>query len=407
MRKNWKYDSLILLQRAPKVMIFLAASLMSSCNNRSEHNYIVNKSVNNLDGLVQPVNQTVFSNIKTTVPFKRSISPMIYATGLISYNPQLINNISSRFSGRIEKLYLRFNFQLIKKGQRILDLYSPDILTEQQNLIYLLNNSVNQNELIQASIQKLNFLGLTEEQIKQLEITKKSINPIPIFSPYAGHIHDIGISNGNGPTTMSLGMNSNSSVSPQQIQIENLPVSQTSALSIKEGMYIQNGQPIFAVYDISQVWVILNIFQRDAPYIKSGDHVTLTSETSPDKHFDATINYIEPVIGNNNSAVRARVYLNDTRYHGLKIGTILSAKIMATAVNGIWVTRTSLVNLGKRHVVFVKNEKHFSATEILTGLETDSLVQIISGLNGDEQIAENAQYLVDSESFIKAIDNEK
>lgn len=407
MRKNWKYDSLIHLQRGPKVIVFLVAFLISSCDNRSEHKLIVNKNVNNLDGLVQPVNQTVFSSIKTTVPFKRSISPMIFATGLISYNPQLINNISSRFSGRIEKLYLRFNFQLIKKGQRILDLYSPDILTEQQNLIYLLNNPGNQNELIQASKQKLNFLGLTEAQIKQIEITKKSFNPIPIFSPYTGHIHDVGISNENAPTTMSSGMNSKSLSSTQQVQIENLPVSQTSELSIKEGMYVQNGQPIFAVYDISQVWVILNIFQKDAAYVKSGDHVTLISETSPDKHFDATINYIEPVIGINNSAIRARVCLDDNRYHGLKIGTLFSAEINATAVNGMWVTRTAMVNRGKMHVVFVKNENHFTAKEILTGLETDSLVQIISGLNGNEQIAENAQYLVDSESFIKATDNEK
>lgn len=407
MRKNWKYGSRILLQSSPKVMIFLAAFFMSSCDNRSEYKYIINKSVNNLDGLVQPVNQTVFSTIKTTVPFKRSISPMIYATGLISYNPQFINNISSRFNGRIEKLYLRFNFQLIKKGQRILDLYSPEILTEQQNLIYLLNNSVKQNELIQSSKQKLRLLGLTEEQLTQIEITKNPINPIPVFSPYEGHIHDIGITNVDAPTTMSSGMNTTSSASTQKTQIENLPVSQTSALSIKEGMYVQSGQPIFAVYDISQVWVILNIFQKDAAFIKLGDHITLISEASPDKPFDAIINYIEPVIGVNNSAMRARVYLNDNQYKGLKIGTLLSAEIMASSVNGMWVNRTAIVNRGKRHVAFVKNDSHFTATEILTGLETDSIVQILSGLKGNEQIAENAQYLVDSESFIKTSDNEK
>ncbi|MBL0103600.1 MAG: efflux RND transporter periplasmic adaptor subunit [Bacteroidetes bacterium] len=319
----------------------------------------------------------------------------------------MINNISSRFNGRIEKLYLRFNFQLVEKGQRIMDIYSPDILAEQQNLIYLLDNSNNQSEIIKSSEQKLSLLGLTSEQVSQIVRTKKPINPLPVFSPYSGHIHDIGISNGISPTLMSSTMNTNSTEVTKQTEIESLPVSQTSALSIKEGMYVQTGQPVFAVYNISQVWAILNIFQKDAAFVNLGDQVTIASETSPDEPVKANINYIEPVTGLSNSAIKARVYLTNTQNHTFPIGTLVSAEISSREVKGVWVSRTAVVNQGKMQVVFVKVGNHFNATEILSGLETDSLVQVISGLNGNDQIAENGQFMVDSESFIKTIENAK
>ncbi len=407
MRKNWKYDSLILLQRMVTMLLFMVTLFLSACNVREEHKHIADKNVNSLDGLVQPVNQTVFSNVKTITPKQRSISPIIYATGLISYNPKLINNISSRFNGRIEKLYLRFNFQLVEKGQRIMDIYSPDILAEQQNLIYLLDNSNDQSEIIKSSEQKLSLLGLTSDQVSLIVRTKKPINPLPVYSPYSGHIHDIGLGNGIAPTLMSSTMNTNSTEVAKQPEIENLPVSQTSALSIKEGMYVQSGQPVFAVYNISQVWAILNIFQKDAAYLNLGDPVTIVSETSPDGPVKANINYIEPVTGLSNSAIKARVYLTSTQNHTFPIGTLVSAEILSREVNGIWVSRSAVVNQGKMQVVFVKVENHFDATEIHTGIETDSLVQVISGLNGNELIAENAQFMVDSESFIKTIENAK
>ncbi|HNQ00107.1 MAG TPA: hypothetical protein PKK99_13695, partial [Bacteroidia bacterium] len=115
----------------------------------------------------------------------------------------------------------------------------------------------------------------------------------------------------------------------------------------------------------------------------------------------------EPVTGLSNSAIKARVYLTSTQNHTFPIGTLVSAEILSREVNGIWVSRSAVVNQGKMQVVFVKVENHFDATEIHTGIETDSLVQVISGLNGNELIAENAQFMVDSESFIKTIENAK
>jgi Cu(I)/Ag(I) efflux system membrane fusion protein len=231
----------------------------------------------------------------------------------------------------------------------------------------------------------LQLLGLTTEQLNHIETTKQPINPLPVFSPYSGHIHDIGISNGvASSSSMNNGMGSgmsSSATTPSQVQIENLPSSQTAALTIKEGMYLESGQPIFAVYNTNQVWAILNIFPQDAALIKVGDKVSITAETNPTNVISSTISYIEPVAGQNASAIKARVYLLNAENLHLKIGTLLSAKITSTEIKGMWLPRNAVVNLGQKQIVFLKMENHFITKTIQTGIVTDSLVQIISGLN--------------------------
>ena len=418
MRKKWKYDKQLAIDNWQPAIIFrqvaycLLLIAYCSCGIRDEHKHIPASIASDLDGLSQPANQTVFSDVKTIFPIQKSITPIVNATGVISYDPRLINNISARFGGRIEKLYVRFNFENVSKGQRIMDIYSPELLTEQQNLIYLLKNTPNDISLIYSSKQKLQLLGFSDEQYKQVETTKQPLNPLPIYSPYTGHIHNIGIGSGvlSSETAVNKGMSSgmnNSAIASSQVQIENLPSTQSSELSLKEGMYIQNGQPVFAVYNINQVWAVLNIFPQDAPLIKIGDKVNITAETNSTNIISSSINYIEPVSGQNASAIKARVYLQNSENLHLKIGTLLSAKVTPKEINGLWLPRNAIVNLGQKQIVFLKTENHFKTKIVQTGITTDSLVQIISGLSIHESVAANAQFMVDSESFIQTEDNEK
>src|SRR5262249_15293360 len=151
------------------------------------------------------------------------------------------------------------------------------------------------------------------------------INPLPIYSAYSGHIHDMGASSGiassipsgEGKSAMNASIASSTS-----LQNENLPASSTSALSFKEGMYVRSGQVLFAVYNTSRVWVVLNIFPRDAALIKVGDKVSIASETNPTDSIHATIDYIEPVTSGNASAIKARVYLENAEKFHLRIGTL-------------------------------------------------------------------------------------
>jgi len=400
-----------------KPLYFLGLSFLiillifSACKPTEEESHVSTKIDGNLDGLEQPANQTVFSDVKTIEATERKIQPVVNATGLVTYDPRLLKNISARFGGRIEKLYLRYNFEKISKGQRIMDIYSPEILTEQQNLIFLIKNSPKELALIYSSKQKLQIFGLTSEQIDMITGRLKPINPLPVYSPFTGHIHDIG-SNGNVNSTeqtMSGAMSTPSSDNRSEkntVQIENLPSSQNSAISIKEGMYVKRGQPIFNVYNIDKIWAIFNVFQKDAAFIKVGDKIAMTAETNPVQLIPSFINYIEPLTGQNASTIKIRVYLNNNENHFLKIGTLLSAKITTKEIVGLWLPRTAVVNLGQKQIVFFRVDNRFTARQVKTGAINDSFIQITEGLKLNEKVASNAQYMVDSESFIKYNDNE-
>lgn len=414
MKRKWKYANFNqLLAVSYWLMAIGSVILITSCKGKHETVQSSNIVKTNLDGLVQPVNKTVFSNVKTTSPTEQTITPVIKSVGIISYDPRLVNNISARYGGRIDKLYIRFNFQNVRKGERIMDIYSPEILTEQQNLIYLVSSTSPNQSIIASSEQKLKLFGLTDEQLKQIETKKKAITPLPVYSPYTGHIHDIGISSGSNsmaPSSMNNNMSSpiQKDASPAQspMQIENLPSSQTSALSMKEGMYVQSGQAVFAVYNTSQVWAVLDVYPKDAELLKIGNNVVIIPETNSEDSIHATINYIEPISGQNASTIKTRVYLQNMDTLHLKIGTLLVAKIFPAPVKGLWIPRSAVVDLGNKKVVFVQDKDHFIAKSIQAGITTDSFIQILGGLSNKDKIAVNAQYLVDSESFIKTDNGE-
>src|SRR5476651_2401192 len=114
-----------------------------------------------LNTVLKPVNSSVVSSVNAITPEQKEIPTTISAEGYLDFDVRTFNNIASRFSGRIEKLYIKYAFQEVHQGQRILDIYSPDMVTAQQDLIYLTKNSAQETDLINAAKQKLLLQGMT------------------------------------------------------------------------------------------------------------------------------------------------------------------------------------------------------------------------------------------------------
>src|SRR5882724_4156388 len=126
-----------------------------------------------LNDLLQPTDRFVVSSIPVTT-IKRSTEQIeIDALGTIAYDTRLINTISARFSGRIEKLYVKYRYQHVMKGQRIMDVYSPELLTTEQELLFLLKNDADNSSLINAAKQKMLLLGMSEGQLQQIINTQE------------------------------------------------------------------------------------------------------------------------------------------------------------------------------------------------------------------------------------------
>ncbi len=337
-----------------------------------------------LAALLKPTNEFVVSSIPVTTIQKKEEQVEIEALGNIAYDTRQAGSISSRVAGRIEKLYVRYRFQKISKGQRIMDIYSPELLTAQQNLLFLLKNDPGNESLIQASKDKLLLLGMSNQQLQQVIHSNKTSFTISVYSNYTGHIHEA--SNGGPMNTNSSGM--------KDIALL------TEELALKEGMYVQKGQAFFVVYNPGQAWALLYIYGDNQGLIKKGNIVRVVPETAPGKDFRAIINFIEPFYRKDSKTLSARVYFNN---HVLKIpiGSQVRATIFGNSKDAYWLPKEAVLSLGMDKIVFEKIPGGFRALKVRTGMLHKNHLQIISGLSATDSVAVNAQYLMDSESFIK------
>ncbi|NCI46422.1 efflux RND transporter periplasmic adaptor subunit [Sediminibacterium sp. WSJ-3] len=339
-----------------------------------------------LDDLLQPTDRFVVSSVPVTTMSRSSETIEVEALGSIAYDTRLVNTISARISGRIEKLYVRYRYQQVTKGQRILDVYSPELLTAEEELLFLIKNDQANTALINAARQKLRLLGVSEGQLAQIIKTGKPSLSIAVYSNYSGHIHDAGTMPGVGAKEQKM----------------NVPGT-TEELPIKEGMYVEKGQAIFQVYDISRSWVLLNIFPEYERMIKTGDAVRVVPETQPAKNFRAKIDLIEPFYRKENKTLTARVYFNNAQLQ-IPVGSQVRATIFVNSEQANWLPKDAVLSLGINKVVFVKTMGGFKAHKIETGLSYQNKIQIMAGLAATDSVAANAQFLTDSESFIKTKD---
>jgi membrane fusion protein, copper/silver efflux system len=336
-----------------------------------------------IDALLKPTNEFVISSIPVTAIQKREEDIEIEALGKIAYDTREAGSISSRIAGRIEKLYVRYRYQKIYKGQHILDIYSPELMTAQQNLSFLLKNDPTNTTFIQAAKEKLLLLGMSNQQLQQIIQTGKPSLTIAVYSNYSGHIHEAIGSNMN----ISSGIMNDISLI-------------TEELSLKEGMYLQKGQSIFTVYNPGRAWVILNIYGENQGMIKKGNAVRVIPETAPDKDFRAAVDFIEPFYKKESKTLTARVYFNNGALK-IPIGSQVKATIVGNSKDAYWLPKEAVVSLGLEKVVFLKTDAGFKAHKINAGITHKSHIQVLSGINETDSVAINAQYLMDSESFTK------
>ncbi|MHA4809978.1 efflux RND transporter periplasmic adaptor subunit [Flavitalea flava] len=375
------------------IMAFAALILtMSACNHRpvnqvtkpqAEQVAEPKNSVIDLHTLLQPTNTAVVSDIPVTTLQSSNLSMSIVALGRVDYDTRQIQTIAARVSGRIERLYIKYRYQHVHRGDRIMDIYSPELVTAQQELLFLLHNDPGNATLVDAARTKLILLGLDAGQLQQIAQSGKALYKVTVYSRYTGHIHEAGnlAEIPGGPRPMDV-------------------TKQMGELPLKEGMYVQKGQTVFQLYNTDQSWIILNLYSGSSPLVKTGSPLTITPETDPDKPFEARISYIEPFYRDNSKTLTARVYF-DNAVRKLPIGSQVKATIRGATGPGTWLPREAVLSLGLHQVVLKKEKGIFQVSAVQTGMITDGLIQIISGLGAQDSVAANAQFLMDSDSFIK------
>jgi membrane fusion protein, copper/silver efflux system len=333
-----------------------------------------------LNDLLKPANAFIIAEIPVITTEQKRETIEFNMLGHVAYDTWQVGTIASRVNGRIEKLYIKYKYQRVQKGQKVMDIYSPELATAQQNLLFLLKNDPGNTSLIEAAEDKLVLLGLTRQQITRIVSTQQIEYAVPVYSNYAGFATDFA---GKGEATNSM----NAMSTPSQ------------ELSIKEGMYLQKGQAAFSVYNADKAWILLNLYPEQQALVSVGNPVHIKPETAT-QDFRARIDYIEPIFREGNKTLTARVYFDNAK-SGLPIGSRVNATVFGNTRDAAWLPKEAVLSLGRQKIVFVKEAGGFRAREIHSGLTINNLIQVTKGLAATDSVAANAYYLVDNEAFIQ------
>lgn len=398
MRKNYIVKIMIVL-----LVLFGMVSCKDKTSKQSNNELVIDS---NIAALTKPVNAQVMASIAVITAEKGSRIFPVEINGVIGYDSRNNTSISSRVSGRIEQLLIKYNYQPVNKGQLIMQVYSPDLAAAQRELLYIARSGEEHGMLDKAK-QRLLLLGIHKAQIEQVLKTGNILYRVPVYSNSTGYILDqktialpaaAPIASPANPAGDGMsGMGAGSSLPAQPAMSD--PAS--SPVLIREGQYISAGQPLFTIYQAKNLVAEFSLPPALAAQVKRGQKIVFYSTNDKSNMASGTIGLIEPVFRNGQNFTLARVYLDNSRW---RVGQLLTAAIPVVYHSGWWLPQKAVWNSGNRTILFKKVNNVFIPLEVKTGAVVKGMVQIQSDIT-DWQVASNASYLVDSESFIKTGNN--
>lgn len=351
--------------------------------------------------LTKPTNQQVIAQIPTVRAEKGLKIFPVKITGRITYDSKNNTSVSSRVSGRIEHLWIKYNYQPIRKGQLLLDLYSPELVSAQRELLLL--NQTQEEKLVQSAIQKLQYLGMSYQQIQKVLQSKKVIYNIPVYSPTSGYILEKASTSQPPLSVNASTVSSNNDAMGGMSESANIPSTSTNPgavatqpILLRMGQYVDVGQTLFSIYTNSDLIGEFALPPSLTSKIKKGKKILFHSTDQEDKIYQGEIGLVQPTFNAGENFSLARVYLKDIK---LPVGQLLNGTFAVTTKQGFWLPKQAVVLLGNKSVVFKKEGAVFRPTPVQTGIHTVDKIQVVSDIQ-DWLVARNASYLIDSEDFI-------
>ncbi len=299
--------------------------------------------------------------VRTAMVEEGTLQPKIRAYGIIKANENKIVHIHSYAEGWIRKLHTKESQELIEKNQPLFEIYSPELRVAQYE--YLLQSTGKKGGVGEASLDKLRALGISEPQIEQLRTTKKENPLVTVYAPQQGYI---------------------------------------DSLNVREGMWINPEITLMSLTDLSEVWVVAEFFSIQLDLIKIGQEVKVFFPHSPNQVWQGQIDYIYPEIDPISLTAKARIRLPNNHLL-LKPNQYVAVEIKAFPKVTLKIPREAVIwGEGKQHVILALGEGKFQPKTVVTGMEDESHIEIISGLNKEEQVVTSAQFLIDSEINLKS-----
>lgn len=312
-----------------------------------------------------------------TAPVSRArLRKTLRTVGLVSADETRASQVHVKFQGFIERVFVGYVGQKVQKGQPLFTVYSQDVLAAQHE--YLSSRAAlaripeakvadpareASRSLVAASRRRLELFDVPRGVLAEIDRTGVPQRSITIVSPQRGTV-----------------------VAKQAVA----------------GLAVDPMTALYVIADLERVWVLADVQERDLAEVKLGQEARLTVDALPGQKLAGTVAFVSPTVGDATRTAKARIEF-DNAAGALKPGMYATMMIDVDLGEGIAIPEDAVIDTGERRIVFVAHDGgHFEPREVEVGISLEGLVQVLSGLEAGEQIARTGQFLLDSESRLRA-----
>lgn len=305
--------------------------------------------------------------VRTAVVQRGPLSHTVRSVARIDYDERTLTEVSMKFDGWIESLSVDETGAWVEKGSQLFEIYSPELVASQDEFLLSVRTAAtgpHRNHIEEAGRHRLEQYDLTDAQIEEIIARGKPLHAIPIVAPASGYvIHK----------------------------------------SVIEGTFVRRGTPLFRLSPLSTVWVYVDLFEYEAPWVRAGQPAEMELTYAPGTIYRGRIDYVYPFLDEKSRTIGARIIFDNPGLR-LKPGMFATVRIETVPVeDAIIVPSEAVLRSGVRDMVFIAlGGGRFEPRDVVIGLEGDGGdYQVVSGLSEGEEIVVSGQLLLDSESRLK------
>lgn len=315
-------------------------------------------------------------NVQTTTVERRTVAREIRTVGYLEYDQQKMVSVTTKYSGFVEKVHVNYVGEPVRKGQPLFEIYSPELVQTEQELLSARDFARRMERaspdarrraesLVEAARRRLAYWDITPEQVAHLEETGEVHRTLTVTAPSSGVV---------------------------MMRMQGL-----------EGAAARPGMELFHVADLSSLWLSVEVFEDQLAWVREGSEADVTFSYFPGEHFTGRVRYIEPEVSEKTRTVSLRLEVPNLN-RKLKSGMYATVVFRPTAAEAaVAVPSQAVLRTGERNVVVVAlGEGRFAPREVTLGAAGEGYVQVLQGLEAGERIVTSSQFLIDSESNLKA-----
>jgi Cu(I)/Ag(I) efflux system membrane fusion protein len=307
-----------------------------------------------------PEQQQRLVGVQTSEAQTRTISRTVTAVATITADETRLARVTTKFDGYIERLYVDFTGKPVHRGQPLFTIYSPDLLSTQQEYLLALRAAKQSPQLLEAARQRLRLWDISDAEVRQLEqsgVPKKSLT---VHSPV------------NGVVTNKLAV---------------------------AGARVMAGEPLFEIANLDRVWAVADVYESELAFVHAGAPATMTLSYIPGRTWTGRVSFIAPDVDPMTRTVKVRVEF-DNRDGALKPAMFANVAISSPSRSVVAVPESAVLQTGTRALVYVASGSSFEPRAVALGSRGDGFYEV-SGVSPGERVVTQANFLIDSESRLR------